>query len=179
MGSAQKIKADAARAAPANPAVKPKEGPVLKDFKEFIARGNVLDLAIGVVIGAAFGKIVDSLVKDIIMPPIGLLISGVKFDDYFISLNGQHYATLEEATKAAAPTIKYGFFINQVITFVIVAFAVFLVIKQVNRFRKPAPAAPAAPTEKECPFCRMNVPSAATRCAHCTSALNEPALAGR
>ena len=179
MGSAQKIKADAANAAPANPAVKPKEGPVLKDFKEFIARGNVLDLAIGVVIGAAFGRIIDSLVKDIIMPPIGLLISGVKFDDYFVSLNGQHYATLEEATKASAPTINYGLFINQIITFLIVAFAVFLVIRQFNRFRKPAPAAPGAPAEKECPYCRMHVPIAATRCAHCTSSLNEPALAGR
>ena len=154
---------------------------MLKDFKEFIARGNVLDLAIGVVIGAAFGKIVDSLVKDIIMPPIGLLISGVKFEDYFVSLNGQHYATLDDAVKASAPTINYGVFINQIITFLIVAFAVFMVIKQVNRFRKPAagPAAAAAPTEKECPFCRMNVPIKATRCAHCTSSLNEPALAGR
>ena len=153
---------------------------MLKDFKEFIARGNVLDLAIGVVIGAAFGRIVDSMVKDIIMPPIGQLISGVKFEDYFISLNGQHYATLEEATKASAPTINYGLFINQIITFVIVAFAVFLVIRLVNRFRKPVSGpAPAAPTEKECPFCRMNVPIAATRCAHCTSALGEPAMAGR
>ena len=153
---------------------------MLKDFKEFIARGNVLDLAIGVVIGAAFGKIVDSMVKDIIMPPIGLLISGVKFDDYFVSLNGQHYATLDEAVKAGAPTINYGVFINQIITFLIVAFAVFLVIKQVNRFRKPAPVTVAtAPTEKDCPFCRMKVPVAATKCGHCTSSLNEPALAGR
>jgi large conductance mechanosensitive channel len=176
IGSAQKIKAEANSVALANATPTPKEGLMLKDFKEFVMRGNVLDLAVGVVIGAAFGKIVDSLVKDVLMPPIGLLTSGIKFDDLFVSLNGEHYATLADAQKVSAPTINYGMFINNVISFIIVAFAIFILIRQVNRFRKPA--ATAAPTTKDCPYCKMGVPLAATRCPHCTSSL-EGALAGR
>ena len=142
-----------------------------KEFREFVARGNVLDLAVGVIIGAAFGAIITSLVNDIIMPPIGMILGKVDFTNLFLSLNGQKYATLEEAQKAAAPTINYGLFLNAVVSFVIVAFAVFVVIKQVNRMRRPVAAPVAAPTDKECAYCRMSVPLMATRCPHCTSEL--------
>lgn len=142
---------------------------MVREFKEFISRGNVIDLATAVVIGAAFGKIVDSLVKDIIMPPIGLILGKVDFANLFINLGPGDYNTLAEAQAAAAPTINYGTFLNQVISFLIVAFAIFLIIKQVNRFRRTSE--PAAPTEKVCPHCIMTVPLAATKCAHCTSAL--------
>ena len=142
---------------------------MLKEFKEFISRGNVIDLATAVVIGAAFGKIVDSFVKDIIMPPIGLLLNRVDFANLFINLGAGEYATLAEAQAAGAPTINYGNFLNQVISFIIVAFAIFLIIKQANRFRRAAE--PAAPTEKTCPHCIMKVPVGATKCAHCTSPL--------
>ena len=143
---------------------------MLKDFREFIARGNVVDLAVGVVIGAAFGKIVDSLVKDVIMPPIGLILGKVDFSNRFISLSGQHYATLADAQKAGAPTLNYGLFINNVISFVIVAFAIFLFVKQINRFRRTANEA-AEPTTKACPYCVMMIPLGAERCPHCTSDL--------
>lgn len=139
---------------------------MLTEFKKFIAKGNVIDLAVAVVIGAAFAKIVDSLVKDVIMPPIGLLLSGVDFSNLFISLDGRDYDSLALAQAAGAATINYGRFINEVIGFIIVAFAIFIVVKQVDRFRKPA-----APTEKACPFCTLAVPLAASRCPHCTSAL--------
>ncbi|HEX6062780.1 MAG TPA: large conductance mechanosensitive channel protein MscL [Longimicrobiales bacterium] len=142
---------------------------MIREFKEFISRGNVIDLATAVVIGAAFGKIVDSFVKDIIMPPIGLILGKVDFSNLFINLGAGDYNTLAEAQAAAAPTINYGNFLNQVISFVIVAFAIFLIIKQANRFRRASE--PAAPTEKTCPHCIMMVPLAATKCAHCTSAL--------
>jgi len=142
---------------------------MLKEFREFIARGNVIDLAVAVVIGAAFGKIIDSLVKDVIMPPIGLLLGKVDFANLFIDLSGQGYASLKEAQEAGAATINYGLFFNNIISFVIVAFAVFLVIKQINRFRR-APAAP-EPDAKACRYCAMMVPIAATRCPHCTSQL--------
>jgi large conductance mechanosensitive channel len=142
---------------------------MFKEFKEFISRGNVIDLATAVVIGAAFGKIIDSLVKDIIMPPIGLVLNKVDFSNLFINLGSGDYNTLAEAQAAAAPTINYGNFLNQVITFVIVAFAIFLVIKQANRFRRASE--PAAPTEKTCPHCIMKIALAATRCPHCTSSL--------
>ena len=142
---------------------------MFREFKEFISRGNVMDLAIAVVIGAAFGKIIDSLVKDIIMPPIGLILNKVDFSNLFINLGPGDYNTLAEAQAAAAPTINYGNFLNQVITFVIVAFAIFLLIKQANRFRRASE--PAAPNEKICPQCIMKVPLAAVKCAHCTSAL--------
>jgi large conductance mechanosensitive channel len=142
---------------------------MIREFKEFISRGNVIDLATAVVIGAAFGKIVDSFVKDIIMPPIGLILGKVDFANLFINLGPGDYNTLAEAQAAAAPTINYGNFLNQVISFVIVAFAIFLIIKQANRFRRASE--PAAPTEKTCPHCIMTVPLAATKCAHCTSPL--------
>ena len=143
---------------------------MLKEFKEFAMRGNVLDLAIGVIIGAAFGTIVTSLVNDIIMPPIGLATGGMDFKDLFISLNGQTYPSLAAAKTAGAPVIAYGNFLNTVINFLIVAFAIFLVVKQVNRFKKPVPASE-APSTKECPRCAMSIPAKANRCPQCTSEL--------
>jgi len=144
---------------------------MFKEFKTFILRGNVLDLAIGIIIGAAFGKIVTSFVNDVLMPPIGLLLGGVDFSNFFVTLKGQHAATLAQAQAAGAVTLNYGLFINAVIDFLIVAFVIFLLIRQVNKLTaKPAPA-PAAPTTKECPFCMTEIPIKATRCPHCTSAL--------
>src|SRR6202162_5496173 len=141
---------------------------MFKEFKTFIMRGNVLDLAIGVIIGAAFGKIVASLVADILNPIIGLALGKVDFSNMFIALNGQSYATIADAKKAGAPTINYGLFINSVIEFVIVAFVIFMIIKQVNRFMpKPAPPPPAA--TKECPECLSTIPAGAKRCSQCTS----------
>ena len=140
------------------------------EFKKFIARGNVLDLAVGVIIGAAFGKIVSSVVNDILNPLIGLAAGGFDFSGLFVSLNSQHYATLAEAKAAKAPTINYGLFINTVIEFVIIAFVIFLIVKQVNRFfPKPEPAP--APATKECPQCCTSIPAAAKRCPACTSTL--------
>jgi large conductance mechanosensitive channel len=121
---------------------------MLKEFKEFAMRGNVVDLAVGVIIGAAFGTIVNSLVKDIIMPPIGLLLGGVDFSDLFIKLSGQEYASLAEAQAAGAATINYGLFINALINFLIVAFAIFLLVKQINRMKKTEPLPPSPPTEE-------------------------------
>lgn len=141
---------------------------MLKEFKEFAMRGNVIDLAVGVIIGAAFGKIVASLVEDIIMPPVGLLLHGVNFTDLFISLNGKHFDTLAAAKAAGAPTLNYGLFLNNVINFLIVAFCVFILVQQVNRWtKKPEPAA--APTTKECPQCAMTIPIKARKCPHCTA----------
>jgi large conductance mechanosensitive channel len=144
-----------------------------KEFKEFIMRGNVMDMAVGIIIGAAFGKIVSSFVNDVLMPPLGLLLGKVDFTNLFISLSSQSFATLEEAKKAGAVTIRYGIFINTIIDFVIVALAIFLMIRQVNRFkRQPAPA---APTTKECPYCLSVIPLKAARCPHCTSELKTAA----
>jgi large conductance mechanosensitive channel len=143
---------------------------MLKEFKEFALRGNVLDLAIGVVIGAAFGKIVSSFVNDILMPPIGLLLGNVDFSNLFISLSGQSYATLKDAQAAGAATLNYGLFLNTVIDFLIVAFVIFLLVRQVNRLQRPAPVA-AAPETRECPFCCSTIPAQASRCPHCTSLL--------
>ena len=143
---------------------------MLKEFKEFAMRGNVLDLAIGVIIGAAFGAVVTSLVGDIIMPPIGKLMGGLDFKDLFIALNGNTYKSLDEVKKAGVPAIAYGNFINTLVNFLIVSFTVFLLVKQVNRLREPAPA-PAVPETKECRFCSMNIPVKATRCPQCTSDL--------
>ena len=140
------------------------------EFKKFIMRGNVLDLAIGVIIGAAFGKIVASMVNDVLMPVIGLATGKVDFTNLFVSLNGQHYDTLADAKKAAAPTLNYGVFINTVIEFVIIAFVIFLIVKQVNRFKRPEEPAP-APATRNCPFCITAIPVAATRCPACTSTL--------
>jgi large conductance mechanosensitive channel len=140
-----------------------------KEFKQFIARGNVIDLAVAVIIGAAFGKIITSFVNDILMPPIGLLLGNVDFANLFITLSGDSYATLAEAQAAGAATINYGVFINTIIDFLIVAFAIFLLVKQVNRLKKPAP--PAEPTTKACPYCLSEIPIKAIRCPHCTSEL--------
>jgi len=142
---------------------------MLKDFKAFLMRGSVVDLAVALVIGAAFGAIITSLVNDILMPPIGLALKGVDFTNLFVSLGGQRYPTLAAAKAAGAPTINYGVFINTIISFVIVAFAMFMIVRQTARFRPPAPA-PAAAT-RECPFCLSAIPLRATRCAHCTSQL--------
>jgi large conductance mechanosensitive channel len=143
---------------------------MLKEFKEFAMRGNMLDLAIGIILGAAFGAIVTSLVNDVIMPPIGLLLGKVDFKDLFIALNGQSFANLDAAKKAGAPVIAYGAFLNTIINFLIVSFAVFLLVKQVNRLKKPAEA-PAAPPTKECPFCASTIALKARRCPQCTSEL--------
>ncbi len=142
---------------------------MVSEFKKFIMRGNVLDLAIGVIIGAAFGKIVASLVADVLMPVVSLATGKIDFSNLFISLNGTHFDTLADAKKAAAPTLNYGLFLNTVIEFLIVAFVIFLIVKQVNRFQKPAPAA--APTTKDCPQCCTAIPLAAKRCPACTSTL--------
>ena len=141
---------------------------MLKEFKEFAMRGNVMDMAVGIVIGAAFGKIVSSFVDDLLMPPIGRLLGRVDFSNLFISLNGQHYDSLAAAKAAGAATFNYGVFINTVINFLIVAFAIFLLIRKVNRMRhEPAPA----PNTKECPRCLSTIPLNATKCAHCTADL--------
>jgi large conductance mechanosensitive channel len=144
---------------------------MLKEFRKFIMRGNVIDLAIAVVIGAAFGAVVKSLVDDIIMPPIGLLLGRVNFSDLFVTLSGGSYASLVDAKAAGAATLNYGVFINTIITFLIVAFVVFLIVKAIERSRKqeaPAPA-PAAPATKKCPECLSDVPLEAKRCAFCTT----------
>ena len=143
---------------------------MFKEFKSFAARGNVVDLAVGVIIGAAFGKIVTSLVNDVIMPPIGLLIGRVDFKNLFVALNGQSYPSLADAQKAAAPTINYGIFLNTVLEFLIVAFVVFLLVRQINRMYPPPAPASANPT-KVCPQCAMLIPASARRCPHCTSQL--------
>jgi len=144
---------------------------MLSEFKTFIMRGNVVDLAVGVIIGAAFGTIVTSLVNDVIMPPIGRLLGGVDFKDFFVSLTGQSFPTLAAAKAAGAPTLNYGVFLNAVINFAIVAFAVFLLVQQVNRLF-PKPATPAAPATKDCAWCATSIPAAAKRCPHCTSNLS-------
>jgi len=142
---------------------------MLKEFKEFAMRGNVLDMAVGIVIGAAFGKIVSSFVSDMLMPPIGLLLGKVNFSNLFIDLSGQPHASLAAAKAAGAATINYGIFLNTILDFLIVAFAIFLLIRQVNRFQRQSEAPPAAPTTKDCPFCASAIPLKAVRCPHCTS----------
>jgi large conductance mechanosensitive channel len=140
-----------------------------KDFRAFLTRGNVIDLAVALVVGGAFGAIVTSLVNDILMPPIGLALKRVDFTNLFWSLNGQSYPSLAAAKAAGAPTLNYGLFINAIISFVIVAFAMFMLVRQTARFRPPAP--PPAATTRDCPYCLSAVPLAASRCAHCTSQL--------
>jgi large conductance mechanosensitive channel len=144
---------------------------MLKEFKEFVMRGNVVDLAIAVVIGAAFGKIITSFVDDILMPPIGLALGNVDFSNLFINLSGKDYPSVAAAKAAGAATLNYGIFLNQIINFLIIAFAIFLLIKQLNRLQRPAPGPAAAPTTKECPYCLSTIPINATRCAHCTAEL--------
>jgi large conductance mechanosensitive channel len=142
---------------------------IMKEFKEFAVKGNVVDLAVGVIIGAAFGKIVTSFVSDIVMPPLGLVMGKVNFSDLYIDLSGKGFASLKAAKDAGAPVISYGVFINTVIDFTIIAFVIFMVIKQINRFKKEAVPAPAS--TKECPFCCMAIPIPAKRCPQCTSEL--------
>jgi large conductance mechanosensitive channel len=140
------------------------------EFKTFVMRGNVVDLAVGVVIGAAFGKIVTSFVEDVLMPPIGLALGGVDFSNLFINLSGKDYPSVAAAKAAGGATLNYGIFINNVLNFLIIAFAIFLLIKFINRMQQPEPAA-AAPTTKDCPYCLSAVPLKATKCAHCTAEL--------
>ena len=148
---------------------------MLKEFKEFAMRGNVVDMAVGIIIGAAFGTIVKSLVDDVIMPPIGLLLGNVDFSNLFITLKqgvtAGPYLTLADAKKAGAVILSYGTFFNTIISFIIVAFSVFLLIKGMNKLKRQQEAPPAAPTTKECPHCLSTIPIKATKCAHCTSNL--------
>ncbi len=148
---------------------------MFKEFKEFAMRGNVLDMAVGIIIGAAFGLIVNSLVKDIIMPPIGLLLGHVDFANLFVVIKHGAtpgpYESIAQAQAAGAVTINYGVFINTIINFVIVAFAIFLLIRNVNKLKRQPEAAPAAPTTKECQYCGMQIPIKAVRCPDCTSEL--------
>ena len=142
---------------------------MLKEFKEFAMKGNVLDIAIGIIIGAAFGRIVSSFVSDVLMPPIGVLMGKVDFSNLFLNLSAKSYASVAEAKAAGAATLNYGIFLNTVLDFLIVAFVIFLMVRQVNKMRaKPAPA---DPTTKECGYCASSIPIKATRCPHCTSDL--------
>lgn len=144
---------------------------MFKEFREFIQRGSVLDMAIGIIIGAAFGKIVTSLVNDVIMPPIGLVLGRLDFTNLFINLSGKSYASLADAKAAGAATINYGLFVNTVIDFLIVAFVLFLIIRHVNRMKRSAATATVAPATRECPFCLSTIPARASRCPQCTSEL--------
>jgi len=141
---------------------------MLKEFKEFAMRGNVVDMAVGIIIGAAFGKIVTSLVNDVIMPPIGLVLGRVDFNDLFLSLDGKSYTSLAAAKAAGAPTLNYGTFVNNILDFLIVAIAVFLLVRQMNRLM---PAAPPVASTKDCAFCASPIPIKAVRCPNCTSQL--------
>ena len=139
---------------------------MFKEFREFAARGNVIDLAVGVIIGAAFGKIVTSVVNDLIMPPIGMAIGGLDFKSLFTALNGVQYTSLAEAQAAGAPTINYGVFLNTVIEFLIIAFVLFIIVRQINKLKTPAPPSDDA---RDCPFCVSRISKKATRCPQCTS----------
>ena len=140
---------------------------VLKEFRDFAARGNVIDLAIGVIIGAAFGKIVTSAVDDLIMPPIGMVLGGVDFKDLFVTLDGSAHASLAAAKAAGAPAIAYGNFMNTVVQFLIVAFVIFMMVRTINRWKTAPPPPP--DDARDCPFCLSKIPKKATKCAHCTS----------
>ena len=144
---------------------------MLKEFKEFAMKGNVLDMAVGIIIGGAFGKIITSFVADVLMPPIGLLLGKLDFSSLFLDLSGQGHATLAAATAAGAPTVNYGLFLNTVIDFVIVAFVIFLLIRQVNRLKRKEEAPAGAPSTKDCPYCATAIPIKAVRCPSCTSDL--------
>ncbi len=145
---------------------------MLKEFKEFAMRGNVVDMAIGVIIGGAFGKIITSLINDVIMPPIGLLLGGVDFTNLFLDLSGKGYSSLAAAQEAGAATINYGLFLNTILNFIVVALVIFLLVRQINRMQKQEETPPAAPTTKKCPYCFTEIPIEATRCPHCTSELH-------
>jgi large conductance mechanosensitive channel len=142
---------------------------MLKEFKEFAMKGNVLDMAIGVIIGGAFGKIITSLVSDVLMPPLGLLLGKVDFSSLFLNLSGTPQPSLAAAKAAGAPTVNYGVFLQTVLDFIIIAFVIFMLVKQVNRLKTPA--ATSAPTTKDCPLCLSTIPIKATKCAHCTSSV--------
>jgi len=144
---------------------------IVSEFKEFAMKGNVVDLAVGVIIGGAFGKIVDSFVKDVVMPIIGRMLGGVDFKHLYLNLGDKVFETLEAAEKAGAPIVKYGAFINSVVDFVIIAFAIFMAIKVMNRLKRAEEAPAAAPATRECPHCLSAIPLKATRCPHCTSQL--------
>jgi large conductance mechanosensitive channel len=144
---------------------------MFKEFKEFAMKGSVLDLAIGIIIGGAFGKIVTSFVNDVLMPPLGMLLGKVDFSGLFIDLSGGHHTTLAAAKEAGAATLNYGIFINSIIDFLIVAFAIFLLVRQINKMRRQPEVAAPAPTTKECPYCISVVPIKASRCPECTSSL--------
>lgn len=146
---------------------------MLKEFREFALRGNVLDLAVGIMIGAAFNSVVNSFVNDIIMPPIGLLLGDTDFSDLFINLSGGQYESVAAAEEAGAATINYGLFINTILDFVIIAFVLFLIVRQVNRMQREEEEQPAEPTTKICPHCQTEIPIGATRCPHCTTRLEE------
>jgi large conductance mechanosensitive channel len=145
---------------------------MLKEFRDFAMRGNVIDLAVGIIIGAAFTSIVNSLVNDLLMTPIGMLVGKVGFSNLFISLDGTSYPSLDAAKAAGAATINYGLFINNVINFLIVAFVIFLLVRAINRMSRKLDAKETAPTTKECPYCISTIPINANRCPHCTSQLN-------
>ncbi len=145
----------------------------LEEFKKFALKGNMIDLAVGVIVGGAFNGLVTSLVNDIIMPALSLFTGKLDFANWFIALDGKEYATIELAKEAGAATINYGNFISGIINFIIMAFVVFMLVKAINKLKKDEPAAPAAPTTKKCPFCKTDIPLEATKCPHCTSALEE------
>jgi large conductance mechanosensitive channel len=145
------------------------EAGMFKEFREFAMKGNVLDLAVGIIIGAAFGKIITSFVSDVLMPPVGLLLGKVDFSNLFINLSDQTYPTLKAAKDAGAATLNYGLFLNSVIDFLIVAFAVFLLVRQINKLKRQEPTP--APDKKDCPFCLSSIPIKASRCPQCTSQL--------
>ena len=144
---------------------------MLQEFKKFALQGNVLDMAVGIIVGASFGKIITSLVNDVLMPPIGLLVGRVDFSSLYVNLSGNPYTSLAEARAAGAPTVNYGLFLNHVLDFVIVAFVIFLLVKQINRLKSQKAAPATAPTTRDCPRCLSIIPIRATRCAFCTSDL--------
>jgi large conductance mechanosensitive channel len=144
---------------------------MIKEFKEFVVKGNVLDMAVGIIIGASFGKVVTSFVNDVMMPPIGLLLGKVDFSNLFINMSGRSFESLADAKKAGAATLNYGLFLNTTIDFLIVGFAIFILVRQVNRLKRQTPVA--APVTRECPFCFTDIPVKATRCPQCTSTLAE------
>ncbi|PYM65541.1 MAG: large conductance mechanosensitive channel protein MscL [Candidatus Rokuibacteriota bacterium] len=146
---------------------------MLKEFKAFAMRGNVLDMAIGVILGGVFGRIVSSLVADVLMPPIGLVLGRVDFASLFVNLSGSSYPSVAAAKAAGAPTLNYGLFLQAIVDFVIVGFVIFLLVRQVNRWTRPVPA-PAAPTTRDCPYCLSAIPIRATRCAYCTADVTSP-----
>ncbi len=146
---------------------------MLRDFKEFALRGSMVDLAVGIILGVAFGRVISSLVEDILMPPIGLFLHHGDASNLFFSLNGTHYDSLAAAKLAGAPTINYGLFLNTAFNFLLVAVAVFLIVRQISRLKRLLASPAASPTTRECPYCLSAVPSKATRCAHCTAMLDK------